>query len=346
MSNLNVTNHDDVAYTELTGNSLLVRITPNDSTCFRNTLVTKLNIALGFDILDNVDTSNVIMYRKDVSIDNVSIKSSEEYCKFFRTDYNTKVLDVLDLSLRESISSRRLDTEESEYLEQWGIEEGTDIEVHLKEALKLFLKYNGSDYALNVAGLNTKHTFEVGDVERYLKYLSEDNKLSLFKLIRSRLNTNNNLPINYATKDFIKVKKGKTLVSVTVNDDYDSSELINKFITELNKLHEGVVDFVNFAKERGRIHFNILCDNKDAQDMLDLIALLYTNLYGETSLGIREDFYCNIEIEKSLSHEDYERDIYCIVQGYEFEPVISFLEELRAEDESRYETDMVKLIIG
>ncbi|PGF05218.1 hypothetical protein [Bacillus toyonensis] len=343
MSNLNVTNHDDVAYTELTGNSLLVRITPNDSTCFRNNLVTKLNIAIGFDILDNVDTSNVIMYRKDVSIDSSSIKGSEEYCKFFRKDYSTKVLDVVDISLRESISSRRLDEEESEYLEQWGIEEGTDIEVHFKEALKLFLKYKGSDYTLNVAGLNVKHTIEVADIERYLKYLSEDNKLSLFKLLRSRLNTNNSLPINYATKDFIKVKKGKTLVSITVNDDYDSSELINKFVTEINKLHVGVVDFVNFAKERGRIHLGILCDNKDAQDMLDLIALLYSNLYEETSLVLREDFYCNIEIEKNLSHEGYERDIYCIVQGYEFEPITSFLEELRAEDESRYVIDMVKL---
>ncbi|MEC2463809.1 hypothetical protein P9X10_02680 [Bacillus cereus] len=342
MSNLNVkTDYSDLSYTELTSDSFLIRIKPNESTVFLNEIVSKLNIAFGFDILDNVDTSAMVTYRKDVSIDSAAIKAVEEYVDFFREEKDVKVLDLANFLLEEVIRDGELPIDGGDFLQEWGIFEETAEEVHYKEAFKIFLRNKGVDYALTKSGITPKHKFNVEDIIRYLNYLSNDKRLKLFKILRSRLNSNNNLPINYATKDFIKVKKGKSLVSITVDDEPDSSHLLSLLISKINQTD---VEFVNFAKERGRIHLNILCNNDDANRVVEVLVHLYDDLWSNTGLEKRSDFYVNVEVEKNLSHEGYEQTIYCIVQGSKFETIREDLTEINIENDGVFIDSVIGII--
>lgn len=322
--------YKDTTYMELANGGFLVHVQPKVFTNVLNDIVTMINIETGLDVLDVHDLSYFLPYRKEVSIIKSKLEKIEEVDEFSKESRHRKVLDMLKETIEIAIENDELGEEDSKLLANWGInrEEARTSLVISKEAFKLIFQRNDFTVSTDILGMKTDYKFGSGIASSYLYTMDNKQKRKNFEAIRERLKSNNSLPINWATKDFIQVAKGKLLVRLSVSDDYPSSLMINKLITLLNKSDFISEEIVHFAKEDDYVYVNFLCNVEESQPLIELLYAVVEGVNTEKILNSTSSTYLIAEITENFSHGTENKEVMCFLLGERFEDIRHKTEEV------------------
>ncbi|PHE64106.1 hypothetical protein COF68_04450 [Bacillus toyonensis] len=316
-------NYKDTKYMELANGGFLVHVQPKVFTNVLNDIVTMINIETGLDVLDVHDLSYFLPYRKEVSIIKSKLEKDENLDEHTTESKHRKVLDMLKETIEMAIEDGNLGEEDSLLLKEWGIseEDAKHSLVASKEAFKLIFQRNDFTISTDILGMKTDYKFGSGIASSYLYTMDNKQKRRQFDITRERLKSNNSLPINWSTKDFIQVAKGKLLVRLSFADDFPSSLMMNRLISLLNKSDFISEEIVHFSSPEDYAHLNFLCNVEELQHLKELLHVVVEEVNIDKILNSTGSTYLIAEITENFSHENENKEVLCFFMGDRFEDI-------------------------
>ncbi|MEC2463802.1 hypothetical protein P9X10_02645 [Bacillus cereus] len=185
---------------------------------------------------------------------------------------------------------------------------GTEIPIDFNSLIKLIFETNNGRVEVKDIRGNYKEVLTQEDYE-YIKYFQDrkDKASDFFSIVR-HLGYNPHaenrpsmiaLPINKATKDFIHMKSGQTLITMKFKSPTDSGRRkMKRMIAEVVTKAYEVGEVVNSSYEGYTSVLGVLIGNESIKDFLTRFEQVY-RLYEK---GLRhEDFMVEFVIEENIS---------------------------------------------
>ncbi|AFQ29953.1 hypothetical protein P4493_05100 [Bacillus thuringiensis] len=186
-----------------------------------------------------------------------------------------------------------------------------------KEKEELFFKQGNNEVVYTDKNYK-KHTVTKEEYDLFFKRRKAYNQAMEFYNVREHVNSEDYLPINRATKHYIKFNKEQVLVSLRLeSSNYRTGRITSKFISCLqNFIKDTGIEIVNIDQTENATYVNLLSEKENfmLNGLREVIS--QCELY-----RTEESFNYNleVEIERNLHQENYSKDWYYFFTGNKYE---------------------------